>query len=399
MKTPFIISVRTIAACLVMVTSLTACNIGSYDDAVRQFNENSPPPPPPPPPGGFGPNFSEIQANVFTPSCTTVGCHSGAGAAAGLNLEAANSYAMLVGMPSSQQAGLQRVNPGNPDISYLIQKLEGAPGISNGQMPPSGPLPQAQIDVIRQWITQGAIDDTVQSSNPIRVTSLSPLPNAALTVAPAQIVAGFDRALDSSTVNAATFILETSGGNAIMAATPPAVGATPQTAVFDLSGVALADDTYNVRLLGDGASIIMDQDANALDGEFSGTFPSGDSTAGGDFAAQFTLNTPVVIGPTLDQIQAVVFTPSCSSCHGGVNPAASLDLSDADTSHLELVGVPSLNQAGAILVIAMDPDNSYLIQKLENAPGIAGGQMPPGTALPQSDIDQIRQWIMDGALR
>ena len=67
---------------------------------------------------------------------------------------------MLVGIASSQDAGTQRVNPGNPNISYLIQKLEG-PGVSGQQMPPGAPLPQADINVIRTWITQGATDDRV----------------------------------------------------------------------------------------------------------------------------------------------------------------------------------------------------------------------------------------------
>ncbi len=394
-----------------MAGSLVACNIGSYDDAVDRFNNNSPPPPqpPPPPPGAnFGPNFSEIQANVFTPTCATANCHSGAGAA-NLNLEAANSYAMLVGIASTQDAGTQRVDPGNPDDSYLIQKLEG-PGASGGQMPPIGPLAQVDIDVIRQWISDGAIDDTVQPSSPVRVASLSPVPGAALMAAPPQIVAGFDRDVDAATVNANTFILQASGGDqtfgdgnevVITAASISVPGANPASAVFDLTGVALADDTYRVSLLGDGNSVIMDLDANALDGEFAAALPSGDGIAGGDFAAQFTLTTPVVIGPTLDQIQAVVFTPTCATagCHSAGIQAGGLNLSDADTSHVQLVGMPSQQQAGATLVVMMDPDNSYLIQKLENAVGIVGLSMPPGAPLPQSDIDEIRQWITDGALR
>ena len=174
-------------------------------------------------------------------------------------------------------------------------------------MPPSGALQQADIDTIRQWISAGAIDDSVQASAPIRVTSLSVTPGSTLTAAPAQIIAGFDRELDASTANANTFILEASNndgtfgnGNdiAITAASISVPRANPQSAVFDLTGVALADDTYQVRLLGSGASIIMDLDANALDGEFSGTFPSGNNAAGGDFAAQFMIATPVVIGPT-----------------------------------------------------------------------------------------------------
>jgi len=312
---------------------------------------------------------------------------------------------MLVGIASSQDAGTLRVNPGNPDLSYLIQKLEG-PGAAGGQMPPSGPLPQADIDVIRQWITDGAIDDRIVPDIPIRVSSLSPMPGASLTAAPTQIIAGFDRDLDATTVNVSTFILEASGGDMIfgngndVAITAASISVpSPATAVFDLTGVTLADDTYRMSLLGNGGSVIMDLGANALDGEFAGALPSGDGTAGGDFQAQFSVATPVVIGPTLDQIQAVIFSPVCASCHGGAIPSAGLDLSDADTSHAALVGIPSSQKAGATLVVVMDPDNSYLIQKLEDAAGIVGVQMPIGGTVAQSDIDQIRQWITDNALR
>ena len=319
---------------------------------------------------------------------------------------------MLVGVASSQDAGTQRVSPTDPNNSYLIQKLEGT-AASGGQMPPSGALQQADIDTIRQWISAGAIDDSVQASAPIRVTSLSVTPGSTLTAAPAQIIAGFDRELDASTANANTFILEASNndgtfgnGNdiAITAASISVPGANPQSAVFDLTGVALADDTYQVRLLGSGASIIMDLDANALDGEFSGTFPSGNNAAGGDFAAQFMIATPVVIGPTLDEIQAAVFAPTCatSACHSNGAQAAGLSLADADTSFLELVGQFSNQngQSAVLLVAPNDPDASYLIRKLENTAGITGSRMPMGgAALPQTDINQIRQWISDGALR
>ena len=40
-------------------------------------------------------------------------------------------------------------------------------------------------------------------------------------------------------------------------------------------------------MLGAGGATIRDLDANALDGEFSGAFPSGDGAAGGDFEAEF----------------------------------------------------------------------------------------------------------------
>ena len=188
---------------------------------------------------------------MFTPTCATAGCHSGANPSASLNLEDGMSYAMLVGVASTQQAGTDRVDPGNPNQSYLIEKLEG-PGASGQQMPPGAPLAQAEIDVIRQWITEGAIDDTAAPpSFPVRVASLSPIPGANLDAAPARIIAGFDRDVVAATVNANTFILEASGGdgifgdaNAVQIMAASISLATPQSAVFDLSGVALGDDTY-----------------------------------------------------------------------------------------------------------------------------------------------------------
>ena len=74
----------------------------------------------------------------------------------GLRLDDGFSFDNLVGVASSQVPELNRVEPGDPDNSYLVQKLEGtaAQGV---QMPFGGPpLDQALIDDIRQWIADGA---------------------------------------------------------------------------------------------------------------------------------------------------------------------------------------------------------------------------------------------------
>ena len=113
----------------------------------------------------------------------------------------------------------------------------------------------------------------------------------------------------------------------------------------------------------------------------------------------FTITTPVMVQPTLDDIQALVFTPTCatSTCHAGATPAAGLDLSDADTSHAALVDMPS--SRGTLLVAPTLPDDSYLVHKIEGTQA-AGQRMPPGRApLSQPEIDAIRQWITNGAAR
>src|SRR5215469_3508953 len=112
-------------------------------------------------PGGGGgepltPDFKSIQDNVFTPICTK--CHIGAGAPEGLQLDEAHSYALLVGVPSTEQPNVLRIKAGDPDNSYLVQKIEGAPSISGVRMPFGGPyLPQSTIDVIRTWVSNGAL--------------------------------------------------------------------------------------------------------------------------------------------------------------------------------------------------------------------------------------------------
>jgi hypothetical protein len=53
----------------------------------------------------------------------------------GLNLSDATAYASLISVPSTGKTGAVRVVPGDPDGSYLIQKIEGAPGIVGERMP------------------------------------------------------------------------------------------------------------------------------------------------------------------------------------------------------------------------------------------------------------------------
>src|SRR5262249_18498914 len=157
--------------------------------------------------------------------------------------------------------------------SYLIRKLEGT--ASSGERMPAGlpPLPQADIDMIRQWITDGALQDMPQSSAPVRVTSLTPSPGAVIAALPASITAAFDRELNAPTVDVTTFRLARSGGDGIFGngndvpITPAGVSvpqANPASATMSLTGVASTADTYRVTLAGAGATTIRDLSNNNL---------------------------------------------------------------------------------------------------------------------------------------
>lgn len=102
--------------------------------------------------------LTQIQSEVFTPVCSA--CHTGPTSnvlPSGMNLSStADSFAALVGVASIQVPALDRVDPGNPDDSYIIHKLEGTQSVGT-RMPQGGPfLDQETIDNIRQWITDGA---------------------------------------------------------------------------------------------------------------------------------------------------------------------------------------------------------------------------------------------------
>lgn len=106
------------------------------------------------------PTLSMIQAQIFDTTCAT--CHTDVGRnpAAGLNLKSGSAFANLVNVASSGLPGAVRVIPGNANGSYLVQKIEGAPGIAGLRMPRNGtPLTDAQTKMIRDWIAAGALNN------------------------------------------------------------------------------------------------------------------------------------------------------------------------------------------------------------------------------------------------
>lgn len=112
---------------------------------------------PGPPGDSVKPSFDSIQVAVFSQSCAFSGCHAGSNPTGGLNLEEGQAYDNLVNVQSREIPRYMRVEPNNPDSSYLIMKLEGSDKIIGQQMPADGdPLSQEQIDYIREWINDGA---------------------------------------------------------------------------------------------------------------------------------------------------------------------------------------------------------------------------------------------------
>ena len=103
-------------------------------------------------------DFEKEVQPIFTASCAVAGCHTGTRASAGLRLDAGFAYANLLN-PTPPTSS--RVIPKDPSRSLLVQRIEGTipPRMPQG----ANPLPQAQTDLIRRWVSEGALRQTLSA--------------------------------------------------------------------------------------------------------------------------------------------------------------------------------------------------------------------------------------------
>jgi len=103
--------------------------------------------------------FAADVQPILTANCATTGCHVAPDPQQGMDLSAGQAYAAIVNV-ASNESSLDRIEPGNPEASYLVHKIRGTQGSvggSGGQMPLGRtPLPTATINVIRSWVRGGA---------------------------------------------------------------------------------------------------------------------------------------------------------------------------------------------------------------------------------------------------
>ncbi len=111
----------------------------------------------------------------------------------------------------------------------------------------------------------------VAYATPPRVVDLQPAPGVLYNQAPTEITATFDQAINATDIDADSFILTRSGGDGqfgqpndevIVPLVPPSLSA-PTVATYDLSGVTLPDDLYQVTLVaagppGGGTALLFD---------------------------------------------------------------------------------------------------------------------------------------------
>jgi len=106
--------------------------------------------------------FAAAIGPLLQTNCTIMDCHNATFLSQGMNLEtAASAYTALVGVTATQHPELKRVQPGDSGQSYLVRKLLGYLGVSDGERMPNpasglAPLADSDINLIREWIDQGA---------------------------------------------------------------------------------------------------------------------------------------------------------------------------------------------------------------------------------------------------
>jgi hypothetical protein len=232
------------------------------------------------PPAGSS-QFQEIQDTVFTPICTA--CHLGANAPHGLRLDAANSYALLVNVASDEVPALKRVEPGDPDSSYIVQKISGTAAVG-GRMPLGGAqLPADRIALIKAWIAAGAPAPT--SAAPAKLNVASTIPGSAEKTAAGldKLVVIFQGDVDAALVASGTFELR-DGTDAIVTLAKAEVPAGRPNVVELTLAQPLPPGTYQLAVRGEGPVALADNAGHVLDGDADG-IPGGDFVMSFDVAA------------------------------------------------------------------------------------------------------------------
>ena len=255
-----------------LVLALVACTAGNGEG----LDQNGQPIPINPPAAS---QFQEIQDTVFTPICTQ--CHIGANAPQGLRLDAANSYAMLVNVSSNEVPSLLRVNPGNPDQSYIVQKILGTAAVGARMPRGQAPLPQDRIDLIRSWIAAGAPAAAAAPDN-LTVTSVIPAPGEVASAGLDKLTVVFARDVDATLASSGTFEVRDGFDQRV----PVAAAAVPQGRpnVVELTlARALPAGSYQLAIHGQGAVALADNAGHVLDGD-------ADGVAGGDFVMSFDVS-------------------------------------------------------------------------------------------------------------
>ena len=106
----------------------------------------------------YPPTFDNVFKDTLIPECSTGGgsCHTPAGHQAGLSFDKTDPHAAYLQllMPSSEFPDRERVAPGDPACSVLIERIYS--GTDRWHMPRGKTLADNEKCAIAQWVARGA---------------------------------------------------------------------------------------------------------------------------------------------------------------------------------------------------------------------------------------------------
>ncbi|MDC0721997.1 Ig-like domain-containing protein [Nannocystis bainbridge] len=305
-------------------------------------------------------DFPGAVQPIFTASCS---CHAGGQPAAGLSLAAGEAYAALVGIDSSQAPGVLRVAPGDPEGSFLLEKILPAPSVGQ-QMPIGGSLSEGQVATITAWIAAGAPEAEV------------------FACAPGQ------EAGDVGEVE-----LDVDGPLQVQVGETLPVSAIVKDPEGDPIEAALTwKSSEELKLYVDGQGVLL--------GVSPGTALL-TASAGGVTSAAVMVEVVEHDPPAATFTQVLAITDvrcATAGCHvDGVEPGDLRFDRDPDKLWEELVE-DEAEQVNMPRVDANAPTNSYLMHKLVLTAPAVGGRMPfGGPPIAAAEAQVILRWILSGA--
>jgi hypothetical protein len=368
------------------------------------------------------PEIDGIAATVFAPSCATAACHAAEAPAVGLDLASPGVATRLVG---AQAASCDRllVAPGNPEASFLLDKIREVQPACGTRMPPAGAaLDEASIACIESWIAAlpagcercGEADCVDLDTDRRHCGDCSTsCPSGAACEAGTCACTAPTTACDGACVDTSSDPEHC--GDCGAPCNPQLVcslGACKQGCDAGLAqcGSACVDVTTNAAHCGEcdhgcgaggtcnGGQCECPGGADPMsDPQNCGT--CGNVCAPGQScrAGACTCGTASV---SFSGDVAPILTSHCATngCHAGAQPKEGLDLQQ-DVAWSELVQVPAEQCGdGRLRVAPGDPAQSYLVDKILGVDLCSGTKMPKLETLPAADVTVISNWVCAGAL-
>lgn len=334
------------------------------------------------------PQIESIRTEIFAGSCATANCHDEASGAAGLNLDAADLAAELVGVASGTCDGWVRVAPGSPEDSLLYAKVAG-PVPCGGPMPLGGPpLGDIALACLSDWIlsvdsspceTCGEVQCIdVQSDAQNCGTCGNQCPDG-LPCQVGQCMCPDGHELCGDTCIDTEASVENCGG----------CGEACEANKVCFFGTCA--DTCGALTECDGGCVDSQSDPFNCGGCDNACDPGTMCEAGGCECPGDGVSFASDVQP--------IFNANCTGkgCHAFPAPSAMLDLA-AGSAWESLVDVDSGQCNARKRVAPGQPGNSYLMDKLQGINLCFGTQMPKvGGPLSQADITTVSEWICRGA--